>query len=255
MQKCDIKPHLQRLFKHISPVKIAAIIPCHDHVQTLPPILQKLALQMPCIVVDDGSNPAVECGEANATVLRFEKNRGKAAALKAGFALAGKMGATHVLTIDSDGQHPPEYAAKLARKARENPDKIILAVRNFDLPCVPRGRRFLNKFSNFWFRAETGVRVADTQCGYRCYPLDVYDMLDLRLSSFAFEVEILVKAAWAGVGFEQVEIPTIYSARSLEKSHYRPVADTAKFSLMNARFFFTRLISGKDRLKKIALKK
>lgn len=248
------------IFKHKHKMKFVAIIPCYNHADTLADVLSGLPEGLEAIVVDDGSRTPVRIPAAapyapRTHLFRLERNSGKAAALRAGFALARKLGATHALTLDADGQHPLEYVEKLVDLSRANPEKIAVAARDFDSPAVPRPRAFMNRFSNFWFRAETGKTLGDTQCGFRCYPLDLLSKLDLRLDGFVFEVELLVKAAWAGADFCELKIPAIYSAQTLEKSHYRPIVDTLRFTLMNTRLFFASVFCGKETLRRIALKK
>ena len=267
-------------------MKICAVIPCHNHGGTLAGVLGALPRGLQALVVDDGSSQAVRLqaekfaaqyfehedfgaacraaegglfggggGECGICVLRLKKNCGKAAALKAGFAFARALGATHALTIDADGQHPGASVPEMIAAARANPDSIIVAARDFASASVPRARRFMNAFSNFWFWAETGARLGDTQCGLRVYPLRLVESLDLPFGGFVFEAELLVKAAWAGCKFAQVKIPALYSEESLRESHYRPVADTLKFTMMNTRLFFEALFLSKSTLRRIALKK
>lgn len=269
-------------------MKICAVIPCHNHGGTLAGVLGALPRGLQALVVDDGSARAVRlpadkfaaqyfehedfdaaikaaesvgfsggAGEIadRAHIVRLKKNCGKAAALKAGFAFARALGATHALTIDADGQHPGASVPEMIAAARANPGSIIVAARDFASASVPRARRFMNAFSNFWFWAETGARLGDTQCGLRVYPLRLVESLDLRFGGFVFEAELLVKAAWAGCKFAQVKIPALYSEESLRESHYRPVADTLKFTMMNTRLFFEALFLSKSTLRRIALKK
>ncbi len=236
-------------------MKFCVIIPCYNHSESLNGVLDRIGENLHSIIVDDGSDMPVCIGDRKATLLRHSKNLGKAQALKAGFAQARKEGYTHVITIDADGQHPPKYLPKIIDASLCNPDKIIIAARNFDNSNIPFRRKAMNKFSNFWFRVETGKIVNDTQCGFRCYPLDVLEKLDLRLGGFVFEVELLVKAAWSGVDFFEVPIPAVYSKEILSKSHYRPFLDTMRFSAMNTRLFFASLFLSKSQLKKISEKK
>lgn len=145
---------------------------------------------------------------------------------------------------------------KNSRKPPEkNPKSIIAGVRGFGCSAIPPARKFMNKFSNFWFRAETGISVADTQCGYRCYPLAQIARLKMDFGGFVFETELLVKAAWAGVEIVQLPIPALYDSESLEGSHYKPFADTLKFTAMNTKLFFASLLLPKKTLRKLALKK
>jgi len=236
-------------------VKICAVIPTYNHREKLGAIIGALPEGVPAIVVDDGSEPPISLGDIPARLLRLEKNSGKAAALKFAFAEAMRAGFTHAIALDADGQHPAQLAEKFVRAARENPRGIIAGVRNFAGSAAPRARRFMNEFSNFWFRAETGVNLADTQCGFRCYPLGEISKLKMDFGGFVFETELLVKAAWAGIDIVPLPIPALYDADSVSRSHYRPVADTLKFSAMNTKLFFASLLFSRARLKKMSLKK
>lgn len=236
-------------------MKFCVIIPCYNHSDTLGKVLDEIGGKTPVIVVDDGSNPPVSVPLSGIYLLRNEKNKGKAAALKSGFKLAAELGFTHAITLDSDGQHPPRFIGDFIRKASENENNIILGIRNFDEPGVPAARKFMNKLSNICMWCETGVRIADTQCGYRCYPLAKLEKLNIPREGFVFEVELLVKAAWANIKFSEVKIPAIYSLETLSKSHYRPLVDTAKFTFMNIRLLLLRLFTTSKMREKISIKK
>ena len=225
-----------------SRVRVCALIPCHNNAETVVGVVRGLPEGTFALVVDDGSDVPVRVSAPMCAVLRFPRNRGKAEALKAGFAEAAARGFTHAVTLDADGQHPPELFGKFAEAARENPGAIIAGARDFSVDCVPPARRFMNRFSNFWFRFETSVDLGDTQCGYRCYPLEKVSRLKISRGGFAYEAELLVRAAWAGIEIIPVGVPAIYTAESLRASHYRPVADTARFSAMNAKFALMSLV-------------
>ena len=168
---------------------------------------------------------------------------------------AAERGFTHAVTLDADGQHPPSMFAKFADMAQKYPDCIITGVRDFSSPSVPPKRRFMNKFSNFWFHFETSVDLSDTPCGYRCYPIAKVSALKTGVGGFAYEAELLVRAAWAGVRIIELPIPVIYTPESLRASHYKPFKDTVKFSIMNAKLAFLAVFLPKGALKKISVKK
>ena len=236
-------------------MKFCVIVPCYNHAASLDNVLASLPKDIDVIVVDDGSAIPLCVDDNDVFILRHTRNMGKAAALKSGFVKASELGATHVITIDADGQHPTSYISTMIEESKKNPENIIVAVRDFENSSIPPARKFLNKFSNFWFKVETKKIVNDTQCGFRCYPLLLLNKLDLRLEGFVFEVELLVKASWAGCEFSEIKIPAIYSDENLKKSHYRPVLDTIRFTMMNTRLFFQSLLFPKKFLRKIALKK
>ena len=234
-------------------VRICALVPCHNNADTVRGVVRGLPAGTFAIVVDDGSDVPVPAQSPMCEVLRFPRNRGKAEALKAGFAEAAARGFTHAVALDADGQHPPELFGKFAEAARANPGAIIAGVRDFSGKSVPPARRFMNKFSNFWFRFETSVDLGDTQCGYRCYPLEKVSRLKISRGGFAYEAELLVRAAWAGIEIIPVEVPAIYTEESLRASHYRPIADTARFSAMNAGFAFMSLVLPRKFLRRLSV--
>src|SRR6266545_4696292 len=94
-------------------------------------------------------------------------------------------------------------------------------------------RRRRNPVSTFWFRVETGVRLGDTQCGFRCYPLSLTRRLKTRSGRYAFELEFLVRASWVGTPIVAVPVECIYQPDQLRHSHFRPVVDLAHITIMN----------------------
>ncbi len=239
----------------MSNINICAAIPVYNHRECLDSIIDSLPADVPALVVDDGSNPPIELKTSRARLIRFEENRGKAEALKAAFKEAERAGFSHVVTLDADGQHPAELVENFVSLAKENVDSLILGVRDFDNSSIPFRRKFMNKFSNFWYWVETGKRLADTQCGFRCYPIKQISKLKMDFGGFVFETELLVKASWGGVEAVQLKIPAIYDDKTLRGSHYRPVVDTLKFTMMNIRLFFLSLILSREGRSKVALKK
>lgn len=236
-----------------SGARICALVPCHNNADTVCAVVRGLPAGTFAIVVDDGSDIPVSVSSPMCGVLRFPRNRGKAEALKAGFAEAAARGFTHAVALDADGQHPPELFEKFAEAARANPDAIIAGVRDFSGRSVPPARRFMNRFSNFWFRFETSVDLGDTQCGYRCYPLEKISRLKISRGGFSYEAEMLVRAAWAGMEIIPVGVPAVYTEESLRASHYRPIADTARFSAMNAGFAFMSLVLPRKILRRLSV--
>ena len=97
---------------------------------------------------------------------------------------------------------------------------------------VPKKSSFGHKFSNFWFHLETGVKLPDTQSGYRLYPLEVIPRRYFT-SKFEFEIEVLVRSSWRGVPIKPVPIRVLYDP-SERVSHFRPVKDFARISLLNS---------------------
>jgi glycosyltransferase involved in cell wall biosynthesis len=213
-------------------VKLCVVIPCYNHAGTVAAVTQAAQAHAPVLVVDDGSTvPLPEL--PGCTLVRLERNQGKAAALRAGFKRAAEMGLTHAITMDSDGQHFTEDLPKFLAIAREQPDVLALGVRDFYAAGCPTHRRRSNAVSTFWFRVETGVRLGDTQCGFRCYPIALTQRLKTKSSRYAFELEFMVRASWVGTVIVPVPVKCTYDDQKMRQSHFRPVKDLAHITFMN----------------------
>jgi uncharacterized protein (DUF2062 family) len=215
-------------------MKPCVLIPCYNHGATVGTVAGAALKYCPVIVVDDGSTVPLTL-PAGVDVLRFEQNRGKAAALRAGFDQAAAAGFTHAITMDADDQHSADDLPKFLAAAATQPDALLVGVRDFVAAGAPDRRRRANAVSNFWFRVATGLRLGDTQCGFRCYPLALARRLRVRTARYAFELEIMVRAAWAGAPLVPVSVSCTYRPEQVAQSHYRPVVDTLRISRLNAR--------------------
>jgi glycosyltransferase involved in cell wall biosynthesis len=213
-------------------VKFCAIIPCFNHAATVPAVARAAQAHCPVLIVDDGSTTPL-ADLPGCTVIRLEHNGGKGAALRAGFKRAAELGFSHALTMDADGQHLAEGLPKFLQAARAQPDALVVGVRDFYKAGCPAGRRRANVVSTFWFRVETGIRLGDSQCGFRCYPLALTQRLKTHSGHYAFELEFLVRASWVGTAIVAVPVGCTYEPDQLQQSHFRPVRDLSHITLMN----------------------
>jgi len=213
-------------------VKACVIIPCYNHADTVAAVVKAALAYGPVILVDDGSTvplPAMP----DCKIIRLEQNRGKGAALRAGFEAAAAARYTHAITMDADAQHRPEDLPKFLAAAEASPAALIVGVRDFHASGAPAGRRRSNAVSTFWFRVETGVSLGDTQCGFRCYPIPLTQQLRIRSQRYAYELEFMVRASWSGAPVLSVPIVSSYQPEQLRQSHFRPVVDLARITIMN----------------------
>jgi len=222
-----------------------AVIPVYNHATTLGDVVRRtLALIPEVLVVDDGSTDdgiRVLSG-LNIITIRHPENRGKGAAILTAAGEARRLGMTHMITLDADGQHDPADVVLLIDAIQTNPEAIIVGNRRFSGSGAPRSSRFGKHFSNFWFRVQTGLKVKDTQCGFRAYPIVVFEALALREKHYSFEVEVLVKAAWAGLPIKDVDVSVHYPIKKNRISHFRPFLDNLRISLLNTRLTLRSLI-------------
>lgn len=212
-------------------MKFCILIPCYNHPQTVAAVARAAQKFAPVIIVDDGSTlPLPELPDCE--IIRLQKNLGKGAALRAGFARALELGYTHAITMDADGQHFAEDLAKFLDAANSQPIVLVVGVRDLAAAGCPKHRQRSNAVSSFWFWAETGVRLRDTQCGFRCYPLALTKSLWTKSGRYAFELEFMVRASWVGTPIVAVPVKCTY-ADGIRNSHFRPVVDLWRITSMN----------------------
>lgn len=214
------------------------VIPVYNHASTLPAVVEEAQRYVPVFVVDDGSTDGVADWlrtRENLRWVRHEVNRGKGEALRTGFRLAQESGFTHAITLDADGQHRPAQIPEFARRCRERPDAVLVGVRDFHAAGAPSDRHWANRISNFWFWAATGVRLGDTQCGYRAYPLEWVTQVATRTGRYGYELELLVRASWMDRPLVPVPVDVLYNEQTVKGSHFRPVVDCLRIARLNTR--------------------
>jgi len=207
-------------------MRVAALIPAYQAEAHLGEVLDRLgALPAPpdVLVVDDGSRDATSevARHHGARVERFAANRGKGHALLAGFERLRDYDG--VVTLDADGQHPPENFPAFVAAAEGGADLVLGA--RARTPDMPASRRFANAFSSGWSSWLAGQRVSDSQCGYRFYSRAVLMRTPLTAGRYEFETEIVVRASRLGFRIAEVTIPTVYGE---EKSQIHPFRDVPR---------------------------
>lgn len=225
---------LQQIF---SEKKVCVLVPTYNNAGTLEAVLNKLlSYTMDVLVVNDGSTDSTEHILKSIPAVRaksYAQNQGKGFALRTGFDFARSLGYEYAITIDSDGQHYADDLVRFAEALEENPNAIIIGSRNMNQSAVPGKSSFGNKFSNFWFWVNTGIRRNDTQSGYRLYPLKPLSEINFVTKKYEFEIEVLVRAAWAGVDVIEVPVKVYYPEKEKRISHFRPFRDFSRISVLN----------------------
>jgi uncharacterized protein (DUF2062 family) len=217
---------------------VLVVIPVYNHGPTLRTVVQGvLGVHHDVLVVDDGSTDygLKTISDLPVRTARHETNRGKGQAVLTGAEVARSLGKTHIITLDADGQHFPSDIPAYIEAITAEPRAIIVGARDFSGPNIPGSSRFGRQFSNFWLRVQTGEKLSDVQCGFRAYPLAVFDAVRTRERRFAFEVEVLVKAAWAGYPLRDLAIGVHYPRPEERVSHFRKFRDNVQISLLNTR--------------------
>ena len=173
------------------------------------------------IAVNDGSTDDSSSQiflDENVIVLSERENRGKGFALRKGFSKAVELGCDAVITIDADLQHDSgSIPALLTGLASFD---LVLGNRLKDLSEMPFQRVMSNKLCSFLLSKKTGMKIIDSQCGFRAFSLKVLQKVQTRSNGYEAESEIIILVARAGFKIGFVEVPTIYGN---EKSKMNPV--------------------------------
>lgn len=219
----------------ISRLNYCVIIPTYNNSKTLKRVIDGVLLYTSdLIIVNDGATdgtPQILEQYSGVEVVSFEKNRGKGAALRAGFIAARNKGYDYAITIDSDGQHFPDDMFVFLQEIEANGDALLIGSRNMGQEGVPKKSSFGNKFSNFWFWFETGIKLEDTQSGYRLYPIKSIPKKYFT-TKFEFEIEVIVRSAWKGIPVKNVPVKVLYDPTE-RVSHFRPFTDFSRISVLN----------------------
>ncbi|KFF14610.1 DUF2062 domain-containing protein [Chryseobacterium soli] len=220
----------------ISEQKICIVIPTYNNEKTLRRVIDGvLAYTQNIIVVNDGSTdstPQILKEYPQLAVLSVSENRGKGNGLKTGFRKAIELGYSYAITIDSDGQHyPDDIPVFVEALLTEKEEVLLIGNRNMSQDGIPKKSSFGNRFSNFWFWFETGIKLEDTQSGYRLYPLHKIPKKYFT-PKFEFEIEIIVRTAWRHIPVKNVPIKVLYDPAE-RVSHFRPFKDFTRISILN----------------------
>ncbi len=230
MEYTVYKDRLKRL-------KCAVIIPTYNNEKTIKKVVDSVKdYSDDVIVVNDGSTDHTSAilGEySGIQYISYKENKGKGYALLTGLKYAIEKGFDYAITLDSDGQHFADDIPAFIDRIEEKPGSILIGARNLRADNMPGKNTFANKFSNFWYKIETGNTLQDTQSGFRLYPLKWIEGIHLLTRKYEFEVEIIVRAAWKGINVENVPIKVYYPPKEERVSHFRPLRDFTRISILN----------------------
>lgn len=230
-----------------------AIIPVYDHDACLESIVRTLlADNLPVILVDDASHAhcakvmdalAEKYEEKGVCLERHAINGGKGAAVMTGLKAAYRLGYSHALQVDADGQHGLESVREFLSASQNKPEALICGYPVYD-ETVPGARKSGREISNFWVRVNgLSNAVRDSLCGFRVYPVETMMQLfskyrlGLRMD---FDCEVLVVLLWEDVPIVNKPVCVTYPQDGV--SHFRVFRDNVQISLMHTRLFFGMLL-------------
>ncbi|MBD5411725.1 MAG: glycosyltransferase family 2 protein [Treponema sp.] len=221
------------------------LLPVYNHGFTLESVIKNLLpYNLPIIVVDDGNDAKNktkinEVAEKYSSIIlvSLKKNKGKGAAIRAGILQAQKSGLTHILQVDSDGQHDTGQVEHFLQKSMQNPDAVICGYPEYD-ESAPSHRIKARKFANGWVHIVTlSKEIKDCMVGFRVYPIAAYIQLikkhaiiDSRMGA---DIDLLVRLSWAGVRIISEPVKITYPVDGI--SNFRVVRDNLRISGTYAR--------------------
>ena len=212
------------------PDKLTAVIPAYNEAKHIAQIVEQTRQILPVLVIDDGStdNTAELAEAAGAEVIRLSPNRGKGAAMRAGFSRALELGCEAVITLDADGQHNPREIDRFLEVYKAQPVDLIIGKRDFSK--MPLSRRLANTAGRWLFSWAMKRPIPDNQSGYRLISRAlIKELLDSTEQGFEFEVEMLVICLKEHFKLDWVKISTVYAG---ESSHIHPLAHARNFLRM-----------------------
>lgn len=225
------------------------IIPVYNHEHAIAAVVARVREQgLPVLLVDDGSNPA--CAQAldaltrppEVRLFRRTRNGGKGAAVISGLEEAQRLGFTHAVQIDADGQHDLKDLPTFLAQATAHPDALITGVPQYDA-SVPKGRLYGRYLTHLWVWINTlSFAIKDSMCGFRVYPLPrtlaaLVPSIGKRMD---FDPEIAVRLVWAGT--KVINLPTQVTYPTDGVSHFDVLWDNVRISGMHTRLFFGMLL-------------
>lgn len=223
------------------------IIPTYNNAKTIRKVIEDVRQYTDnIIVVDDGCTDGTDAmlSSMHVTVISHKRNKGKGRALKTGFDNARKAGFDYAITMDADGQHSASDIPAFIQAAHKHPGSLIVGCRNLKEKNMPSANTFANKFSNFWFMLQTGIRLPDTQTGIRLYPLAKMGSLWWVTSRYEAELGMLVYAAWHNIRLVPIKAHVYYPPADERVTHFRPIYDFARISLLNVVLCIAAIIYG-----------
>ncbi|WP_016956412.1 glycosyltransferase family 2 protein [Catenovulum agarivorans] len=227
------------------------VIPNYNHHLVIEQTIADLQrFELPIILVDDGSDQQTKqvlarVAErfANVTLHIRTENGGKGAAVHDGLVLAAKLGYSHAVQVDADGQHNLADIDRLIELAKQKPQALISGQPVYD-DSISKGRLYGRYFTHIWVHIETlSLKIKDSMCGFRVYPLAAYSQLVDKVNlgkRMDYDIEVMVRLYWQGCDVEFLPTKVIYPENGV--SHFNVWRDNVLISKMHTRLFFGMLI-------------
>ncbi|MFA7555556.1 MAG: glycosyltransferase [Spongiibacteraceae bacterium] len=230
--------------------KPCLLIPVYNHGPLLAETITHLkTFDLHCLLVDDGSDETtaamlreIAAAESWVTLLIQRPNQGKGVAVLAGIAEAQRLGFTHALQVDADGQHAVDDIPAMLAMAAAEPEALISGAPVYDA-SVPRSRLYGRYITHFWVWIETlSFSIVDSMCGFRVYPVAATHALACShpvARRMDFDTDVMVRLYWRGVAVRFLPTQVRYPDNGI--SHFALWQDNLRISRMHTKLVFGML--------------
>lgn len=194
--------------------RIIAAIPAFNEEKLISEVVRRARKYVDwVIVVDDGSTDrtAAVAGEAGAGIIRHKLNRGKGCAVNTAFSVARHLDADILVLLDGDLQHDPDEIPLLVEALQRERADIIVGSRFLNGNKIPKYRRLGQEVLNIATNLGSGVKLSDTQCGFRAFSRKAINSMSFAETGLAVESEMQFLAQEKGLIIAEVPITTNYS--------------------------------------------
>lgn len=193
--------------------RIVVCIPAYNEERSIASLIVQLrSFAYEILVCDDGSTD--QTGEIarqlGLTVFRHEKNMGKGASLRTLIEEATKLDPEVVVTMDGDGQHEPNDVPRVVAPILQSNADIVIGARRTSGGMMPRDRVIGNMVLDLATGRKAGMRLVDSQSGFRAYSRRALGFLDFKAAGMAIESQTLIDAVKAGLTISTVDVATTY---------------------------------------------
>ena len=216
--------------------KYCVVIPAYHAEKTIGALVKSIKAQgFVVLVVDDGSrdHTASIASKEGALVISHLRNQGKGLALRTGFDHALRHGFDGVVTLDSDGQHDPQEISKLIEEGERQHAGMTIGNRMSNGISMPAPRRVTNRVMSAIVSRISGIRVPDSQSGFRMIRRELLSQVPLSATRFDIETELVLRAASRRWKIVSIPVRSIYQN---ERSHIQPLSDGLRFLILVLRY-------------------
>ena len=209
------------------------LIPTYNEKENIENIIRavfSLPKELHILVIDDGAPNGTgaivkrmqEEFPGSLHLMERSGKQGLGRAYIAGFKWSLSHGYGYIFEMDADFSHNPNDLLKLYAVCHDEGADMSIGSRyvsGVNVVNWPMGRVLMSYFASKYVRFVTGLPVADTTAGFKCYKREVLEIIELdkiRFVGYAFQIEMKFTAYKCG--FIIKEVPIIFINRELGTS-------------------------------------